>query len=1248
MPDELIQVMKTCLRTSNQHLSTATLSALRPLIPLLVSRTVTSAYHIPSPSASSSTSSSSPSAFVDAATLRQVLNAFLPVGGLLERLGDKERSQVNARECLVTLGGFAFRLGAVSNMLSTGSKGARGPETPLAIFERYIREGGLGSKAWKVREQSILTLAHIRRKHHLFPIRPYLSLLIDALEDTDPHVRDCARQAVVELFSGPGVTDAARADLKKEMSKKNVRKTIVDSVLSKLLSASGSQSSLASHGGSENGDVNVKPKEYVPPSLALKQKAAPILRSVSHGSAKEVPRPASRAAAASPLPATPTADTALDVKAVYIASSKDLESEFASMEKPFEGKETEHNWAERERAIIRVRGMLKGDVHLRYLDTFLACLKEGFIQWSLKALASLRTTVATNACFLYSELAFALSGSLDPWCETLLMNLLKMSGFTKKITAQQSQVSVTSLITYTSGTPRVFIPLICQGVQDKNVQTRSFTVSHLKTYLEVHGHRSKHIIESSGLLDAIEKALKKSINDTNPGVREAGRSCFWVFDRVWRERALAILNSLDSTARKQLEKSCPDPDLVASLPVSTPQAAKKSSVAAAIAASRAKAKAIAAAPPTLRHQATSSSAVTPGRRPGSPAQKVTPARPSSPQRTASASPPSTKFRVLNNGTGNRSVSTSNVPSHSRTLSGGRPMTPPSPEQSSFHRRTSSPLASPSRLQSKSAEKVVQSSRDLPRVSRINAQLPRDSAMFPESYESQDSLLLAQTIPIPEGDSDSEHSAQQVLSFSAALEQHARSNSQAHSFSPKSVDSRPMPITHALSSDSIADLVQADQPIVEDALRARAEQAESAAERLLELNEPEDESHHIPPSLLVGSNGATNGTNGMTPVKAKAKPSPLPIGHSPALGTVTPLNRGSAILRQAALFKDSPAYSGRTPSLLDVLHDRNHESAWWLKRKALISRRPKETESSSSPLQDLPDLISKLATNTVTVEVLEQLIFLSRGNPAVDAISPLSPEFGFPSSPSPFVSSSTSLPSGVSELWETNRNFDRLFNALIQFLDPSKPEKELEYGLILLWELIENQGSYIEGREADVFSLLLQIRYCNKVNVLEATNTIRDALTTRIEPVYGLTTMHASLRTFNSQETPPNATAEVKSSTYAFGLIALGKFILRLPPEVAEEELPRMRGTLIAALNDKTSLVVRESAAAAIISAQLVLRDETQLFTLLDGLADEKKNLLTYLFDKHGVRGQAVGSIGMDRLEKEMRRLDTRTSTPPRP
>jgi CLIP-associating protein 1/2 len=188
-------------------------------------------------------------------------------------------------------------------------------------------------------------------------------------------------------------------------------------------------------------------------------------------------------------------------------------------------------------------------------------------------------------------------------------------------------------------------------------------------------------------------------------------------------------------------------------------------------------------------------------------------------------------------------------------------------------------------------------------------------------------------------------------------------------------------------------------------------------------------------------------------------------------------------------------------------------------------------------------------------------------------------------------------------------------------------------------------------------------------------------------------VHGQLRSFRDGPAPdiPGA-AEAKANTYGFGLNTLGRFILRLPDEVLEEELPRLKSTLLTvrsllfpashdlfllfnylqALNDKTHLIVRECAVEAIVAAQMVLRDQTHLFTLLDGLTDDKKDFLTYMFAKHQVSDQTdpanvstgiprAGSStagtytgqwdnnhpGMEKLVKEMKRLDSRTSTPPR-
>jgi CLIP-associating protein 1/2 len=252
-------------------------------------------------------------------------------------------------------------------------------------------------------------------------------MLVSALEDSDSTVRETAKTSVVTLFTGPGATDAARADLKRELAKKGVRKTIVDTVLTKVLGFD--NTSTAAGKVSETPGVppsQVAAKEYIPPSLALQAQksvtgldfAAPgpsaASRTVSHSSVKESSRPASRAAVASPTPSG--GDTTANVQAVYVrmpfsrrtasdqpatqvASSRDLDAEFAEMLKAFEvsrllslslsllsfrqGKETEHNWAPRDRAITRVRGMLKGDVHTRYAETFISHLKS-FVDASLK------------------------------------------------------------------------------------------------------------------------------------------------------------------------------------------------------------------------------------------------------------------------------------------------------------------------------------------------------------------------------------------------------------------------------------------------------------------------------------------------------------------------------------------------------------------------------------------------------------------------------------------------------------------------------------------------------------------------------------------------------------------------------------------------------------------------------------------------------------------------------------------------
>ena len=546
-----------------------------------------------------------------------------------------------------------------------------------------------------------------------------------------------------------------------------------------------------------------------------------------------------------------------------------------------------------------------------------------------------------------------MGSAMDPFCEVLLTNLLKLASLTKKITAQQSQLSVTAIISHIFSQPRTVIPLLWNTLQEKSVQARIFAVSHLKQYLEVHGQRAKSIIESSGNLEIVEKSIRKSLSDPNPAVKENARVIFWVFNELWRDKGTIIMDSLDPIARKQLDSACPDRELVA-LPPTTPKFTKKSSVAAAIAATRAKARANATAPPIVRHQ-TNQDLYSSTNLPDSPLSlQNSTARPVSPLgKSVNSFTVAPKPRVVS-GTNlgmTRTASTPAVSStlHSRIPSGGskRALSPPSPDYSTYRRRISSLATTSSPKRSSTIRRAIATAlpdsppssqspaSPSPRpnsgtVRRMPVPVPvRHSSILPNFMDFQDeSLLLAQTVPIPDTDSEGDSSINFMSSSNPFVRQPPVPliYPPRPSLSPQSDHSHPTAtVSNAMSSGSLPDGVPG-QPVVEDALRARAEQAESAAERLLELVEPEYEDTPIPAALLVG------GSNGHTVKSKAAKPVPL-ANVQASIPPKTP-NRDSSILRQAAMFKNSPAYNGKTSSLLDVLQTyHKRETGWWAKRQA---------------------------------------------------------------------------------------------------------------------------------------------------------------------------------------------------------------------------------------------------------------------------------------------------------------------------
>ncbi|KAL8293620.1 hypothetical protein RQP46_000321 [Phenoliferia psychrophenolica] len=568
--DELTELLKLALHSTSAHVSAAAIGCITLFFPLLVP----TAAH-PAPSSSDAASTSASASADPALVLKHAFVALLPLQQLVD---SKERVREAARDALVAAGRTALRLGVNASAGTQG--GGKEKEGPWTYLSRVMHESAFSSKSPRAREQAIhyiLALRNPALTTPLAPLRPFTPLLLPLLSDADPAVRALALSSVSSIFSSPSVTPAARADLKKELIKHDVSKKVQDTILAtviggatlersssagSLLSDRGSTSAAGHGGSSQRGSSEAGSERSAPPRRSPVASATATLS----GSPSATPRPRTTATVVPSLlaslpstafPSDPTSvhEPTTDVEALYIASEADLRGEFEAMKEGFTGKETEFNWMVRDRSVARIRGMLKGKAHENYLEGFLSGIKstqDGI----LKTASSLRTTVATNALALVTELSNALGHTFDPLLEGFLSHCLGMAGQTKKLVATASQAACKALIT-NSAYHLETVQLLWLGMNDKIVLARTFISAHVRTFVEVHGRVSRGPIEQTGGLDVLEQCIKRGLSDANALVKENSRATYWLANDIWPKMTERVAASLDATTKKQLDKADP-------------------------------------------------------------------------------------------------------------------------------------------------------------------------------------------------------------------------------------------------------------------------------------------------------------------------------------------------------------------------------------------------------------------------------------------------------------------------------------------------------------------------------------------------------------------------------------------------------------------------------------------------------------------------------------------------------------------
>ncbi|KAI9788042.1 MAG: suppressor of tub2 mutation [Peltula sp. TS41687] len=254
-----------------------------------------------------------------------------------------------------------------------------------------------------------------------------------------------------------------------------------------------------------------------------------------------------------PLPSPETApayEMDSSIEPLYADGQRQLERMFQEMHPYFDDRESEQNWIHREKSILKLRRLTRGNSLTDFRTSFLAGIK-GLLDGIMKAVTSLRTTLSASGCLLVQELAITAGHGMDPMVEILLQTLIKLCAATKKIAAHNGGVTVDVICANVSYSIRL-LQHIWTACQDKNVQPRTFAAGWLKTFITTHGRDRSHL-EHTGGIDLIEKAVKKGLGDPNPLVREKMRRTFWVYWSLFEERADSIMATLDPNSKRLLE-----------------------------------------------------------------------------------------------------------------------------------------------------------------------------------------------------------------------------------------------------------------------------------------------------------------------------------------------------------------------------------------------------------------------------------------------------------------------------------------------------------------------------------------------------------------------------------------------------------------------------------------------------------------------------------------------------------------------
>ncbi|SCU93151.1 LAME_0F02828g1_1 [Lachancea meyersii CBS 8951] len=242
------------------------------------------------------------------------------------------------------------------------------------------------------------------------------------------------------------------------------------------------------------------------------------------------------------------------------ALRRELEHVFIPFTSP---KETEHNWRQRQEAIIVLRGIIAGNASLVFTDEVVTAFKDYQISDCIsKAVSSLRTSLSMHGCQLVKEMANRLQVKINPIADGIFHSLKNVLSATKKIASQNAFHAACVLLASMHFHSRTFQSCFLLS-KDKNVSPRCYAAIFLRIFLIRFNSKLDHCVIY------IDEWINRSATDAQTKVRESMRVTFWYYYKIYPTNAQKLLDGFPPQIRRAVESSIPKTMDINYLPSST-------------------------------------------------------------------------------------------------------------------------------------------------------------------------------------------------------------------------------------------------------------------------------------------------------------------------------------------------------------------------------------------------------------------------------------------------------------------------------------------------------------------------------------------------------------------------------------------------------------------------------------------------------------------------------------------------------